>query len=165
MKNLARLFVQEKNCMMGMVTVIKTDSKTGEVLSVIKQKNRIMLGTDTGKSLILQRLIGTNTYSANITHAEIGTGTNTPADSDTALQTPTTREAKTTATISSNVATFQFFFPSADLPNGTYREFGTFIDGTGTIGTGKIFNRALFASAYVKATGEDTTVQLDITIT
>jgi hypothetical protein len=149
----------------GRITVIKTSSITGEVISSQSFPNRVMLGTNTGKSLILQRLIGTNTYSLNISHAEIGTGSTTPADSDTALQTPTTREAKTTGVISSNVATFQFFFPSADLPNGTYYEFGTFVDGTASLSTGKIFNRALFGSAYTKATSEDTTVQLDITLT
>lgn len=166
MQNLInRLFVREKNAMTGMVTVIKTNSKTGEVISVTKQKNRIMLGTNTGKTLILQRLIGTNTYTLNITHADIGTGTNTPADGNTALQTAVARVAKTTATISSNVATFQFFFSDGDLANGTYNEFGTFVDGTASVSTGKIFNRALFGTPYVKASGEDTTIQLDITIT
>ena len=123
-----------------------------------------MLGTNTGKDLILDRLVGTNTFSLNITHAELGTGSTTPADGDTALIAPVTREAKTTASVASNVATFQFFFPSADLPNGTYNEFGTFIDGSASLSTGQIFNRALFGSPYTKATNEDTTVQLDITI-
>lgn len=156
--------IQEKNFMEGLVTVIKTDSKTGEILSVMKQKNRIMLGTNTGKTLILQRLIGTNTYTLNITHGDIGTGTNAPADSDTQLQTAVARIAKATATISANVATIQFFFADVDLANGTYTEFGSFVDGTGSVNTGKIFNRALFGTAYTKASGEDTTIQLDITL-
>lgn len=150
--------------MTGMVTIIKTDSKTGEVISVMKQKNRIMLGTNTGKSLILNRLGGDNTYSLNITHAEIGSGTNTPADGDTALQTPASRVAVVDAVVASNVLTLRFFFADGVLANGSYNEFGSWIDGTATIGTGKIFNRALFGSTYVKASGEDTTVQLDITI-
>lgn len=165
-KNITHKFgLKEKSVgIEGRITLIKTNSLTGEVIETQSFKNRIMLGTATGKTLILDRLVGTNTYTLNILYGEIGTGTNTPTDGDTALQTPTTRETKTTASVSGNVATFQFFFPSADLPNGTYYEFGSFVDGTATIGTGKIFNRALFASAYTKGTNEDTTVQLDITI-
>ena len=131
---------------------------------LIERRKRIMLGTNTGKDLILDRLIGDNTYSLNILYAEIGSGTNTPADSDTALQTPASRVAKNTGVVSGNVATFQFFFADGVLANGSYNEFGTFVDGSATIGTGQIFNRALFGSTYVKASGEDTTVQLDITI-
>ena len=148
----------------GLVTVIKTDSKTGEVLSVIKQKNRVMLGTDTGKSLILQRLAGINTYSLNITHCDLGTGTNAPADGNTTLQTPVARQPIATASIASNILTLQFFFASVDLPNGSYNEFASFVDGTASVSTGKIFNRALFGSTYTKATGEDTTIQLDFTL-
>jgi len=149
----------------GLVTVTKTCAKTGKILSVSKQKNLIMLGTNTGKSLILQRLIGTNTYSLNLNYGEIGTGTNAPADSDVALQTPIVREPFANGSISANVASIFFFFSDAVLANGTYREFGTFVGGSATIGTGQIFNRALFSAPYVKASGEDTTVQLDVTIT
>ena len=56
-----------------------------------------------------------------------------------------------------------FFWADADLANGAYKEFAAFIDGTATISTGQILERALFAVTYNKATGEDTTVQLDIT--
>lgn len=150
---------------MGVVSVIKTDSKTGEVISVMRQKNRIMLGTNTGKDLILDRLAGDNTYSLNISYGDIGSGTNTPADSDTALQTPVTRVAKSSAIVSGNVVSIQFFYPDGGLANGSYNEFASFVDGSATISTGKIFNRALFGSTYVKATGEDTTVQVDFTLT
>ncbi len=140
--------------------------KTGKFLRATEfTPNRIMLGTNTGKTLILQRLIGTNTYSLNIKYGEIGTGSTTPADSDVALTTPTVRVALANGSISSNIASLFFFFSDATLANGTYYEFGSFVDGTSTIGTGKIFNHALFTVAYTKATGEDTTVQLDITIT
>lgn len=147
-----------------MVTIIKTDSKTGEVISVTKQKNRIMLGTNTGKSLILNRLGGDNSYTMNILYGEIGSGTNTPADGDTALQTPVARVALVDSVVASNVITLRFFFADGVLANGSYNEFGSWVDGNATIGTGKIFNRALFGSTYVKASGEDTTVQLEITI-
>lgn len=127
--------------------------------------NLVMNGTSTGKQLILQRLNGTNTYSLNITYADIGTGSTAVAITDTQLTTPTVRAAKSTGSLASNVLTLQFFFSDAVLANGTYYEFGTFVDGTSTISTGQIFNHALFATPYTKASGEDTTIQLDITLT
>ena len=149
----------------GQIRVITTKAGTKEVLRVSEWvSNLIMLGADTGKSLILERLIGTNTYSLNLTHADIGTGSTSPASSDVALQTPVARAAVASGAMSGNVATLQFFFADAILPNGTYREFGSFVDGTSTVSTGKIFNHALFGVPYVKASGEDSTIEMQITI-
>jgi hypothetical protein len=127
--------------------------------------NLVMLGTDTGKDLILDRLIGNNTYSLNITHGDIGTGDTAPAISDTALTTPVARTSVALSNISSNTVTFDFFFADGDLANGTYREFGCYVDGTATVSTGKIFNHVLFASSLVKSTGEDITVSVTFTLT
>lgn len=149
----------------GRVRIITTDSKTGKVKRTTPWwSNLIMLGTDTGKDLILDRLAGTNTYSLNITHADIGTGTNTPTVSDTQLQTASARTTVATASVSGNVLTLQFFWADANLSNATYREFGTFCDGTASVNTGRIFNRILFGTAYTKATGEDSTIEVTFTI-
>lgn len=139
---------------------------TKEVLRISEwTSNLIMLGTNTGKTLILQRLIGTNTYSLNLTHADMGTSSTAPSTSDTALIAVVARAAVSSGAISGNVATLQFFFADGALANGTYYEFGSFVDGTGTVSTGKIFNRALFGVPYVKAAGEDTTIEMQVTIT
>jgi hypothetical protein len=50
------------------------------------------------------------------------------------------------------------------LANGTYYECGSFIGGSSTIGTGNMFNHALFSSPYSKSSGTDTTLEIDITI-
>jgi hypothetical protein len=161
-----KIVVKEKGGIKGKVRIFKTRAGTNEILNITKwTDNLVMLGTNTGKDLILDRLNADNTYSLNITHGDIGTGTNTPAVSDTTLQTPTVRVAKANGSIASNVLSIFFFFSDAVLANGTYREFGSFVDGSATISTGQLFNRVLFASAYVKATGEDTTVQVDFTLT
>jgi len=152
--------------MQGRVRSIKTDSKTGKVIAVSEWTNNlIMFSTGRGKQIILDRLAGVNTYSLNIGHGEMGSGSTTPAITDTQLTTPVARSPFSDRSVSSNVATLKFFFPDADLANGTYREFGTFIDGTGTLSSGRLFNHVLFASPYVKASGEDTTIQVDIEIT
>ena len=154
---------------MGMAGRIRVTAYKAGTKEVLRRspwfKNLIVSSANYGRNIVAQRLGGMNTYTLNITHGEIGTGTTPPANSDTALTTPTVRGAMTQATILNNVVQLQFFFSDAALPNGTYNEFGCFIDGTSSVGSGKMFEHALFGTPYVKNTGEDTTVELDITIT
>jgi len=117
-----------------------------------------------GRNIIARQLTGDTTYALAIAYGEIGTGSTAPANSDTALTTPTLRKAVEDTDLSNNVATISFFMTDAELANGTYYEFGTFIGGSITIGTGRLFNHALFSPSYVKATGEDTTIEVEFTI-
>ncbi len=140
--------------------------KTGKFLREIPwNHNLIMLGTNTGKQLILNRLGGDNTYSMNILYADIGTDATTPDVSDTTLGAAVARASLPVIAVSANLLSFQFFWPDGSLANGSYYEIGTFIDGTSSIDTGQIFNHALFSSAYVKGSLEDTTVQIDFITT
>ncbi len=157
--------LKENSGITGMITIRKYKAGTKELLAELKFRNLVVTGTGGyGRNIIARRLGSDNAYSLNVTHGEIGTGTNAPTNGDTALQTPTVRVATTLATITNNIVNLQFFFSDATLPNGTYREFGTFIDGTATLGSGRLFNRALFSTAYAKASGEDTTVEVEFTI-
>ncbi len=132
----------------------------------ICQPNLVMQGSYTGKDQFIKRLIGDTTYSASINYGAIGSSSTPVAVTDTQLGAEVARVIWSTAIDTGfNQATFQFFFPDSALADGTYNEFGTFVDGTASANTGKIFNHALFASAYVKAAGTDTTVQVDITLT
>lgn len=149
----------------GRITIRSYKAGTKELLQTIVQDNLIMQGSATGLDLIIQRLISTNTYSLNINYGAIGTGSTTPAVTDTQL---TTETARTTVALAQeagyNEAILQFFFPDTSLSNTTYREFGTFIDGTASANSGQIFNHALFTTPYVKVTGTDTTIEVDITL-
>jgi hypothetical protein len=125
--------------------------------------NLIMDSAGYGIDLVIQRLVGINTYSLNILFGEIGTGNTTPALSDTGLSAPTNRAAVgLQQNFGSTDAIFQFFFSDSQLANQTYNEFGTFVDGTSTLGSGQIFNHALIS--YEKVAGQDTTVQVDFTL-
>jgi hypothetical protein len=158
--------LKEKTGIKGKFRAIKSCSITGKLIEVTPfYDNIVLLGTNTGKDLVLDRLNGTNTYSLNITHLDIGTSNTTPTVSDTALNAVTARTAKVTGTISTNTLTLRFFFASADLANGSYWEVGTFVDGTATVSTGQMFNHALFGSVYTKGTNEDTTLEVQFTIT
>jgi hypothetical protein len=47
------------------------------------------------------------------------------------------------------------------LVNQNYYEFGTFVSGSAALGSGQLFNHALFTSPYGKTAGTDTTVEVD----
>jgi hypothetical protein len=135
------------------------------IRTAIECPNLIMDSPNYGLDLIIQRLIGMNTYSLNITFGEIGTGATAPALSDTALTSPTNRAAVGfQQDFGQTDAIVQFFFSDSQLANQAYNEFGTFIDGTTTIGSGQLFNHALLSPAYNKIAGQDTTVQVDIAV-
>lgn len=148
----------------GKVRVIVTDSKTGAVKRIIDWKdNTVMNTTGRGIQMLMERLSGSTTYTGIINYGGIGTSATAPANTDTQLTAETTRTTVATATISGSILTCKFFFSDANLTNGTYREFGMFVDGTVTANSGRLFNHALFGTAHTKATGEDTTVQVDVT--
>ena len=149
----------------GKVKIIAYKAGTKEILRETEyQPNLIMLGTYTGKSLILANLVGDVTHTDVINYGALGTSSTTPSTADTKLGAEVARTVLSLGTVSSNVATLQFFFPDANLTNGTYNEFGAFVDASATANSGQIFNHILFGTPYTKTSGEDTTVQLLITI-
>lgn len=164
--DLIKIATTEKGGLRGRVRLTTYRAGTKEILRQTAWKpNLIMLGTDTGKTLILQHLNGSQGTPLYLEYAEIGFGSGTPVITDTVLGSPQSRVLWSNGTIAANVLTLQYFFADGVTPNGTYNEFGTFMAGTSTVSTGRLFNRILFGSAYVKTSGEDTTVEVELTIT
>ena len=164
MKNLA---LQEQKGIKGRITLRSYKAGTKELIKEIITDNLIMKAPSVGIDLIIQRLIGDTTYSLKINYGAIGTGSTAPAVTDTQLATESVRVLVTPnqQNVENSQAKLQFFFPDGSLSNGTYYEFGAFVDGTASANSGKIFDRALFFTPYVKASGTDTTIELDISIT
>jgi hypothetical protein len=79
----------------GKITIRSYKAGTKELLQEIVQDNLIMQAANIGKDLIVQRLLGINTYSLNINYGAIGTGQTAPAASDTRLTTETNRTTVT----------------------------------------------------------------------
>lgn len=126
--------------------------------------NLIMTGSLTGRDLLVQYLTNGTTYSGGINYGALGTGSTAPAADDTQLTSESKRVTWSTADdLNNNEAQFRFFFPDALLPDDTYHEAGTFMDGTATADSGKIFNHALLGTPYIKTLGTDTTLQVNIT--
>lgn len=157
--------LKEKVYPLGIITIRQYKAGTKELVGKYVDHNLIMQGTNTGLDLIIQRLIGTNTYSLNVNYGAFGTGSTVATVNDTQLETETVRVAVgDKLNITHNTARFKFFFPDAVLANGTLREFGMFIDGTSSANSGKIFDRIVLASPYIKTSGIDTSVQVDIVL-
>jgi len=77
-----------------------------------------------------------------INYQELGTGTNTPSDSDSGLQTPSASTRKVVSSISQslNVISITSFWAATEA-TGTWREFSLFINGSATSNSGTLFNR------------------------
>jgi hypothetical protein len=134
----------------------------------VEQKNLVVDSLNYGLDILIQYLVsgyyGVFNFPLGIAWGEIGTGSSTPMNADIALTTPTNRAPISYGADSNfSVAVTQFFFPDGTLANTTYNEFGTFIGGTSSIGTGNMFNHALFSTPYSKSAGTDTTVEVDFT--
>lgn len=115
-----------------------------------------------GRSALAQRLANTTTYTGIINYGTLGTGTNAPANGDTQLQTEVFRKVTASTSYTTNVAFIDFFYSKSDT-NGTYQEFGTVIDGTGSANTGQLFTRAL-TGGWTKTSSESMTVSAQYTI-
>jgi hypothetical protein len=136
-----------------------TDSVTGEVKrKSIWHKNLVMNGTNTGVQLIAQNFIADAPASMKIDSASIGTGTTAPSAGDDDLESPVTTGIviRTKAQIA-NVVQADFFITDAELPDGSYSEFGIFAGAN-------IVARSLITPTFTKASNEDVTITYEITI-
>lgn len=109
-----------------------------------------------GRQCFAARLINELTYTGVINYGAIGTGSTAVSDGQTALTTESKRKGIATRSRTGNTVTLRFFYSKSDA-NGTFNEFGTFIDGTASAGTGQMFNRVL-TGGWVKSSLEALTV-------
>jgi len=114
-----------------------------------------------GRAAIADVMTGTGTYTGEVTHCAVGTGTAVPAEGDTQLATETYRKAISVGTPSSNIAILETFFEPGEA-TATLEEYGYFIDGTLTINTGQLCNR--FTQQVTKSATESLNVRSLITL-
>ena len=114
--------------------------------------NKIVSSSGYGRNLVMRQFANDTTYPLPITLGAIGTGTNTPADSDTGLQTQVLGSISyTDRTVTNDSIELTFFITDATLANGTYTEWGIFC-------ATRLFARSLISPTYSKASGQDTTI-------
>lgn len=121
--------------------------------------NQVILAA---RAEMVKRLIGTQAYTGTVNYGAIGTGSTAVADSDTVLDTEAARVMIATKTQTDDEVSLDFYFNKASA-NGTFEEFGLFIDGTASADTGLMFNRAL-TGGWVKSSLEAMTVSIQINL-
>lgn len=150
----------------GEYKVITTCSKTGAVKRDTGwQPNQIVGNSQRGIYILLDLLADITTYSGSLSHMGLGDVATAASAADTDLGNELVRVAFAgAATVRSGLqATFKAFFPDVTTPNDTYTEIGAYIDGTATIGTGRLWSRIVLAAPLVKASGEDNTIVYRVT--
>ena len=115
-----------------------------------------------GRAMIANNLTNVSpTNVMRIKYAELGSGTNSPANGDTTLQTSSYRNLIASITNASNVAYATAFFNATET-TGTYREAGIFCDGSASAGTGVLLSRV--AINVTKTSSETLTIDWALTI-
>ena len=131
-------------------------------LFLVREYKITNLITTVGRATIAQRLANDTTYTGIINYGALGSDNTAVDNSDTILGTEVFRKVVASASDTDNVAFIDFFYSKSDT-NGTYEEFGTFIDGTGSADTGQMFTHAL-TGGWVKSASESMTVSCTYTI-
>lgn len=115
-----------------------------------------------GRTAIMDHLTNASPSpsSLRINKVALGTGTTTPANADTTLDTETYRNNVASQTKSNNIGYVTGFF-SATETSGTFKEVGLFINGSAGADTGTLFSHATIDTT--KTTLQ--TLTIDYTIT
>lgn len=127
-------------------------------------KNLVVLRT---RSIIAERLGSVNTYTLNVGHGAVGTGTGTPVAADTQLGAEVNRVETASADVTdaaNGIVILSFFWSRSSFVNSGITEFGNFIDGTASANTGRICSRILFASTIDKTAQKTLTVDSQYTV-
>jgi len=116
-----------------------------------------------GRNVLARLLAGDTTYSGQINYGCLGTSSTAPNNNDTQLGTEVYRKLFASHTTDgNNVAYIDFFYAASDT-NGTYQEFGSFIDGTASANTGRLFSHVL-TGGWVKTSLQSMFVATQYTI-
>lgn len=156
---------QEKNIkqkegfvMKGHYKLTFENIKTGEK-RIVEKDNLIVTA---GRAWIASRLaVSGSPADIRITHSALGTGTSTPANADTQLQTEVYRKNVASAT-SDQATTYLTAFYSATEYTGNIKEAGMFINGSAGANTGTLFSR--IALDTTKSSVETLTIDYTISL-
>lgn len=112
------------------------------IIQEVEKENLVVTAGKQGFAKIINSESG---FSGVPNYCAVGTGTNTPAVTDTQLQTELAREVLTPGTTSTRIGAevdFEFYFGPTEA-NGNIKEVGVFVDGTATANSGTLFDRTL----------------------
>ena len=101
------------------------------------QKHNIIVTA--GRNVLARLLAGDTTYTGEITRGALGDGVADVVNGRTTLVNEVFRKVTASQTFDSNVAYVDFFYEATDV-DGTFTEFGNFIDGTDTPDDGVLWS-------------------------
>lgn len=125
----------------------------------LERRNLVVLA---GREVLARMLVGDTTYSGAINYGALGTDNTAVNAADTALGTEVARKLFARRTRTNAQVNFDFFYSQADT-DGTYEEFGLFIDGDSSADSGKLFNHVL-TGGWTKTNTEAMTVSVQLNI-
>jgi hypothetical protein len=150
--------------MIGIWKITIRDAETNKIKREYEFKNII---PTVCRTMIANNLTSTSpTDTMLVNYFAVGSGTTTPANANTTLETETYRNAVASRTNANNVAYLTGFI-NATEDSGTYYEAGMFANGTATTDTGVLVSRVLLNSptGITKSATETLTVDYTLQIT
>lgn len=120
-------------------------------------KNQVHLAA---REMFAKMIAGESTYTGEVNYGALGTGSGVITDSDTQLGAEVARKPVASRTRTNDSVTIDFYYSKSDT-DGTYNEFGLFIDGTATANTGLMYNRVL-TGGWTKSSTEAMTVSIQL---
>lgn len=150
-----RAFVREKN-----QNLLDELVRAGVVHAAHAQHNIVVTA---GRSVIAQRLAGITNYTGTINYGALGTqNAPVPNNANTQLGNEVYRKVASSLAASGNVAYVDFFYAAGDV-NGTFTEFGNFIDGAAGANTGQLFSY-IATGGWIKSAQQSLFVSCQYTI-
>lgn len=130
------------------------------LLTKFTEKNNIIVTS--GRTVLARLLSGDATYTGEINYGALGSNSTAPANGDTTLGTEVYRKLAASQAYDANIAYVDFFYEAGDT-NGTYEEFGNFIDGGAGADTGQLFSH-IATGGWVKTASESLFVSCEYTV-
>lgn len=151
-------FKDKTKGIVGSVKITTRNVKTGKV-TVDHILNTFIF---VGKESIADRLANQGSSTAKITYFAVGTGSDTPGESDINLHAELFRKPISVSSVTSNVATFTTYLATSEA-NDTLTEIGLFGDlATSTGSSGTLYAKTSINK--VKTSSDTLTIEWSITI-
>lgn len=131
-------------------------------LCPVRQYEATNLVVGDGREVLAMLLAGETDYTGEITRGALGTDDTEPDASDSKLGAEVARKGFGTRNRSGTTIDLDFYYSKSDT-DGTYEEFGLFIDGTDTADSGQLFSR-LLTGGWTKTSIEAMTVSVQIDV-
>lgn len=158
-RSLKNMKIKDQNKLSGRYRFKVYKAGTRELIRITPWiKNLIVKNANSGVNIAIKNLLGDFTYTLEITHAKIGTGTTAAADGDTDLEAAVLSDIKVMDADETGLdeATFLFFIADSELPDDDYTEFGLFC------GT-RLFARSIITPTFSKGANQDVECEYVIT--